>query len=285
MNFINDIRKYFKKSLSIVFTIILLTGCEQVVTDVKLPYKEQLVIRAILEAGKPVNDIQVQRTLHPLDNYDYDRALVTDAELIISDGTNEYPLNFFNNLYRNDNLIIEAGKQYSLTAKWKGKTATATTIIPQAVETDSIQYEILDYTDSDDPYYYDKYVSVYTYFIPKTGSVYLSRTYDINGYYLWNWDDIIYQFKDRDAKGRIKITFRGIEYFPDMTDKQIRDEINQYNFAVLSYDEPYLNYHNTRNNGSSDGGIFGNNGLNVMWNIKGDGIGLFIGSNRTFVAK
>jgi hypothetical protein len=48
--------------------------------------------------------------------------------------------------------------------------------------------------------------------------------------------------------------------------------------TVTAFDKAYYDYTLTRSRGQQASNLFGGtNGENVIWNVKGDGIGLFIG--------
>jgi hypothetical protein len=52
----------------------------------------------------------------------------------------------------------------------------------------------------------------------------------------------------------------------------------RYVASVTAFDKAYYTYALTRSRGQQASNLFGGtNGENVVWNIKGDGIGLFIG--------
>jgi hypothetical protein len=123
------------RTILLILTIGLLLGissCEQNVSDANLVYVEELVIRAQITAGDTVRNVQITRTLPPLDQYSPDKAEVKDADAkIISDGR-EYKLHYLgSSVYASDSLIPQAGRSYEIQVRWKGKYAWATTTIPQ----------------------------------------------------------------------------------------------------------------------------------------------------------
>jgi len=268
---------------SVIFALMLImcSSCEQIVSDVSLPYKEQLVIRAIIQPGLHLQDFTLTRTLHPLDDYNKEKALVKDAAITISDGTNNYTLTYDGKNYVNDQILFEAGKTYSMTAQWKNLKATSKTTIPQTIEIEEITYEkqINNYG-----YYIDTSYVIYGIFTPQPGVVYKTAYHELERpkYLRYSWE--IYTYNNRNAQGKVKAYIVSIGA-GDKDDTYIQNYIRQLAIHLFAYDEPFLNYHNTRHHGESDIGFFGSEGLNILWNIEGDGIGLFIGMNHTIYRK
>jgi hypothetical protein len=263
--------------LTIIFSVAL-NSCEETVSDVTLPYVEQLVIRAIISPGQGINSVSVERTLPPLEKYIKDNAMVKDAKLTISNGTNDYELTFDGEYYGNEDIFVEVGKTFYLRAEWKGKIATAQTTIPEPVEIDEISYEIVEHK-----YEYDnfKYKEVYVYgeFTPKPGAVYQTSFFDKFKRLNYGWD--IYSYNNRNSAGKIRTELFRFSYDETMSEEFIKNHIKEYVFLLSSFDEQYYSYYNSRHNGSSNSGIFGSDGLNVQWNVQGNGIGLFIGHSLT----
>lgn len=257
--------------------LILLSSCDQTVSNVELPYKEQLVIRAVLKTGEKVNEFHISRTLHPLDNYSEEKALVKDAVVSISDGTKDYPLTFQGKFYVNDDLVIESGKTYFMTAEWNNKKATARTTIPEPIEIEEITYhkQFYDYS-----YYKDTMYIVSATFTPKSKTVYKTGYHEVDrpNYLRINYD--VFTFNQRNADGKVKAQIFSLSQF-SIDEKEVQDYIRKHTYYLYAFDEPYLKYHNTSHQGESDNSIFGSEGLNIIWNVEGDGIGLFIGMTLT----
>lgn len=259
----------------IYFFLILLMGlglssCEEEVTGITLPYREQLVIRAVLEAGEKIGNIRVERTIPPLENYTVEKALVKDAVLIIDDGEQLDTLTYKNGYY-NSKLTAQSGKLYKLYAIWKNLKAYGETIVPEQVGFDEVFVEFQKEATIFEDYYR---ASVYTYITPVEKYVYTAGISFDNIIY-GNYDEI-FTYSRRTPDNRLKIIFT---YIGGNDSLQVKKELNNYKFVILSYDKQYYDYFITRNNGNSDDDIFGNTGSNVRWNIRGDGIGMFIGRN------
>ncbi len=261
------------KKICLVIILIIgfgLSSCEEEVTGVTLPYREQLVIRAVLQAGEKIKDIRVERTIPPLENYTVEKALVKDAVLIIDDGEQSDTLTYKNGYYHSK-LTAQAGKQYKLFAHWKQHKAYGQTIIPEPANFDEV---FIDFRK--DSTYFENYyfASVYTYITPNENYVYTAGAANENIIY-GNYEEI-FTFLKRTPDNKLKIYFT---YTGGNDTLQIKKGLNNYKFVIMSYDKQYYDYFITRYNGNSDDDIFGNVGSNVRWNIKGDGIGMFIGRN------
>jgi len=271
-------KKIFWK-INLTFTAIftmLLIACEQTVENPELPYKEQLVIRIVLNAGLPVEDIEITKTLPPLENYDYDSALVKDAEAVIKSDGVAYPL-IYDPAYQKyyaENLIPEPGKKYTLEVKSKKMLATASTIIPEPVEIDTFYYEFSEQVD-DWGYKSWQYI-VYAEFKPYSGFVYIGSSYEENGFDQYFTDEI---FRSRDTLKNGKISQQILYYYPYDT-TNFKERINNYTAEIYAFDQQFYNYFITQWEGGSGDDIFGTTGVNVRGNIKG-GIGLFIGTAVT----
>ena len=263
--------------IAIIFSVAL-NSCEETVSDVELPYLEQLVIRAVIGPGQGINSIRVERTLPPLEEYIQENAIVRDAKLTISDGTNDYELSFDGEYYGNEDIFVEVGKTYYLRAEWKGKVATSQTTIPEPVEMDDIYYEIV---ESEYEYENFKYKEVFVYgeFTPKPGAVY-QTSYNSESLQL-RFDFDIYSYNNRNSAGKIRTVLLRFSYDETMGEEFIKNYLKDYEFLLYSYDEQYYSYFNSKHNGNSNSGIFGSEGLNIQWNVHGNGIGLFIGHSST----
>jgi hypothetical protein len=283
MKNISILNKFIANKIIIIilFSVITLSfnSCERTVGNIELPYVEQLVIKCVLEPGKLVEKVRVEKTLPPLDSYSPDKALVSDAKFIINDGTQDYVLQYANGYYYSYELIPQEGKYYNMRVEWKNKVATAETYIPPQVTVEGYEFKIITNTGLGNKWY-----DVYLYFkiTPVSNAVYQGGILQELGddYRFYN-DPARYEEKDINNKLNVKM---GNYYY---SDGQI-DTNNLYNeiiagntFAIASYDKSYYNYWITQYNGDTGSGIFSGGGLNISWNIEGDGIGLFIGRNIT----
>jgi Domain of unknown function (DUF4249) len=140
-------------SLCALYTAsLVLHSCNATVIDgATLPAQEQIVVSGILVAGQAVRNIEITRTIPPLDTFRVSKTLINDAQVTITvDGrtipltlqtpTGRVPLDSSGrpiagfdveaSKYEAPTLIPEGGKTYTLTINWNGKRATATTLVP-----------------------------------------------------------------------------------------------------------------------------------------------------------
>lgn len=252
----------------IIFSTIslLLSSCEEDVVGVSLPYKEQLVIRAVLESGSPIGNIRVEKTLPPLENYSPDKAIIQNATLIIEDGSSIDTLTYANGYYHSK-LIARPGVKYRLKAIWKNHKAYAETVVPEPVDFDFVSVEF-----KRNDYVYGEYNAIaYTLIDPRPEYVYQGAI-SMEGI-IYSPDEIFtYSNVDRNGKLRVNLYYTGGN---DTND--IKKTLKFFVFVIAAYDKQFYDYFITKYNGNSSGDIFGNLGTNVRWNVTGDGIGMFIG--------
>jgi hypothetical protein len=142
-----------KQCLVITLVIILVpalffcTACQQgvgVVLD--LPHDEKIVVRGLLVAGEPLSDIQISRTLAPLEVFSYDKVFVSDADVRVSTGDTTYVLVLQTNsttasvprsLYQARSVRVVAGRRYNITVRWRGLRAEAATTVPLPAQIES----------------------------------------------------------------------------------------------------------------------------------------------------
>lgn len=257
------------------------TSCEEEITNVQIPYVEQIVINCILENGELVDSILITRTLPPLDDFDLEKAIIKDANVTISDGNKTYDLFYKNNYYHSKDLYPESGKVYTINVLWNGKKAYAKTFVPKPVEPQSIQWDIKQVIFENQIYYE---ITPYILVKPMKNVVFNSGYYFSyqEGYYFASLDNIAREI-DVDQNGNCKINFLTTQYFSDRDLEKVKEFYKNYKFVVYAYDEQFYPYFITRFNGNSTDGILGGSSNNIIWNIKGDGIGLFVGRSTTFL--
>ncbi|MBX3043214.1 MAG: DUF4249 family protein [Candidatus Kapabacteria bacterium] len=273
------IKNKFSLLILIFLAGLFINSCEETITGVSLPYKEQIVVRGVIEPNGKFEGIHLTRTLNPLDEYDYNKALVSDAEVNIISDNQSYKLNFNGDVYNNNDIQFLAGKQYQLDVKWKNHNPRASTFIPEQMENVELQYDTTTIYYDFEIRFSEKVIEVFAYIDAKPKNVYITGFLERGFEYFRDFS--IYNYNQRDKDGKLKVVFAHFGFSDGMNnyDAIIR-MIKNYEYFIDSYDEQYLNYYNTRYNGSMSGGIFGNEGLNIQWNVKG-GLGLFIGRNRT----
>lgn len=263
----------------IFFLSVVLFSCEETVTNVELPYVEQLVISCVLENGDLVDSLRLERTLPPLEYYNEEKALVKDAKVKITDGEQNYELLYEDGYYRSNDLVAQAGKTYSLSIEWKGKKATAFTFVPYPVEIPEIEWEINKKTDTWSEWFE---INIFSMIKPVKNVVfnsgYAKYSHEFNSYDFYNISREI----DVNSAGFCKVSFFNGYFGEPMDTNKVKQFFKDYVYVLCSYDAQFYPYFITRYNGQSGDEIFGGNSNNIQWNIKGDGIGLFLGRSTTY---
>ncbi len=255
--------------ISLLLTAAILNSCEETMSDTELPYLEKMVVMCVLEAGKPLVKFEITKTLPPLysdglwgGGNDFIISGVTGS---ISDGSNVYSITKIGNMvYEAEGLIPEAGKTYTLSLKWKDKSVWAATTIPYPVSIDSTGTR----KDVSEWNQYDSLTFIVAYFKPNNSSVYFG--YFLDGSKLYG--DAVKRY-DRVSGSDYCSLVVSPGWFNVIPEK--------YTVYVESWDLPFYDYWTTRNNGDSDNEIFSTSGVNIKWNIQGDGLGLFIGTSES----
>lgn len=259
-----------KKYLNIIAiaVIALFTySCEETVNGVELPYKELLVIRGELQADTSFR-INITKTLPPLEEYSQAKAQIYEAKAFIECDNIIYPLKNSNSgYYTNPDLIPRAGKTYKLTVEWKNHIAYATTTIP-------INKDTLYNLKAEKKQYIDKWgwnIIEYTFFA--TAELGGNSATSITGSSIHQYNNIAFRYFNRFVN-----TFSGELNFGTFTTSNEEYFDIKY-LEIKKYDIQYYDYYATMDEGEMEDDVFAVSGNNINWNIKGDGIGLFIGSN------
>lgn len=304
----------------------LLQSCmPTTVTGVELAYEEKIVVYASLLAGEPVKNIQITRTLPPLDTFNVERSRIENAIATISVDGATFPLRLqprvaprtvvdsinFDlanqpSLYEAPGLTIQEGKTYSLQVSWTNpqgvvKVATATTRIPLEPVLAGQQPVVI---WRPEPF---RYVVNRPRTFPATGFVpSLLATAQIP---LQNRNGEAYRietFTARDTVNRLTTTnaislgtatllasstptvtvTSSVRYYLQ-GDSIFKPILFKHSTAstvsvvrIFAHDGALLDFIGTQARNNATGSPFGSSGQNPLWNVRGDGIGLFIGQSR-----
>ena len=236
-----------------------LSSCEEVVTDVELPYEEKIVVDGMIIAGERIA-VRITRTVPPLEEPTEENTYIeVDSAYITADGEKHH-LIITGSFYVNE-LEPEAGKEYELDVFWNGLHARAKTFIPQKADIDTVT-ERKDHSGGDQ-------TNLYAEFRPQMNCVYQAGWR--NGYH-GNQGFITsgpYELADTSGSGKLRMYFG--HYYDYMEEKQVRG-------FIAAYDKAFGEYYRTRP-GDFDSGLIGFQGGSTIWNVEGDGIGIFIGVN------
>lgn len=286
-----------------IYTLLffVLSGCEQTVTVGELPFEEKIMVQGILKADSiieivcsktvPVLDTQNLYTIDSINN-----RITTLQGTISIDGIS-YPLIHMNNgRYRifdaqQQSIKGKIGSVYALNASWNDKIIYAQTQIPIAKKPTILGINI-DTTRSS-VYGYQDYIRVFISlsYQPENQEAIVHTINTISAFdnSFYNEIDTV-NYKE----------FNYPQYFPPyyFTKKEIphissfyiwlyapssitiAEALSMYSDSKIitkHYDKAMKEYIDTQYFGDNLGGIFGGGGTGIHWNIKGQGLGLFIG--------
>lgn len=263
----NQMKKYIN-IIAIAIITIISYSCEETVNGVELPYQELLVIRGELRANEQFS-VSIHKTLPPLEEFSEEKVRISGVKAYIECDGKQYPLTNNNQgKYSNAELIPIPGKSYKLYAEWKNHKAYSETSVPLNYDTlynYNVQKRIVDsewggqqleYTISADARL-------------SGNSVALISAVGNNQYY--NFPTELCAKLENDFSGNIVIGKYATWNYEDFRLSSV---------MITKYDNPYFDYYVTRREGDMNDDVFAISGNNIAWNIKGDGIGLFIGSNK-----
>ena len=282
-------------------SMFFLGGCEQTVNVAELPFEEKIMVEGILKADSII-EIVFSKTvpvLDPQNLYTIDTVnnRITTLQGTISIDGISYPLIHINNgRYR----IFDAQQQsikgiigsiYMLNASWNNKIIYAQTQIPIAKKPTILSINID--TSRSSVYGYQDYIKVFISLSyhpeDKEATVHTINTISPFDKSFYNEIDTL-NYKE----------FNYPQYFPPyyFTKKEIphissfyvwlyasssisiADVLSMYadsKIITKHYDKAMKEYIDTQYYGDNLGGIFGGGGTGIHWNIKGQGLGLFIG--------
>jgi hypothetical protein len=275
------------KSLAITGLLHLLTSCFGAISDpVELPYDEKLVIRALLVVGEPVNDIQISRTLPPLDTFSYQKIFVGNAKVTLAIDGQSYTLELqprsttattvpYRSLYRIPNLRVQAGKTYALSVEWQSPSgkqliAQASTRTPTEPQIDSVRlspaFPVASNGRPDTVFTTEVFAKGRPNEMMRAGSVLVNPI-----------GQVIASFG-----------YGEVSFFEQITQTLLKSNNWRYTTATVqvlsgqlqtraiieTYDGDYYKYFQTRNR-SGQPSPLNPGGPNIDWNVKGDGIGVF----------
>ena len=250
---------------NLLFALILFSSCEQPLEEKDFPYELKLVIRGILKPDKLIDSLYIGRTLPIGVPFDEDFANLNDAVgAVISDGV-FYPLRYTaNGIYTTDSLIARRGEKYYLLVQWQDKSASAETYIPQAGKL--LNSGIVKVNEIDTSY------SVIECTIDPVESEAYAVTWVLK-YFGGQVIDESESFAEvvRSTSNEI------IKVRSDPIPDDVLTSINTLGVGIYIYDRVFYDFYLSQEVNKIPTGIFGYPATNAKWNIKGDGIGLFIG--------
>ncbi|TAE25795.1 MAG: DUF4249 family protein [Candidatus Kapaibacterium sp.] len=286
---------HYTVSFVILGSLILLwNGCFTPITEPPdLPYDERVVIRAILMVGEPMNEIQISRTLPPLDTFSYRKIFIENAKASITVDGQVLPLELYTrnttgtaivrSLYRVPNMRTQPGKLYTLNVEWQSPTtgrtlrASAETRTPSAPLVDSARVIAAFRTNTttmrvDTIFASEAFVQARAQESMRVGTLLLSggQVVSSRGY-----GDA--SFIQSSASVSLRSNDWTLPRELSTATVQLLSGFLQSRVVVETYDTDYNKYFQTRNR-SGQPSPLNPGGPNIDWNVKGDGIGMFIGA-------
>ncbi len=289
-------------------------GCESVVTDASLPYSEKIVINSVLTAGDSIKNIHISRTVAPLDTFSAEKVYVGDAIASITVDGKSYPLELQRSpeidslalrygvlwsLYHVPNLVAEAGKRYALRVEWRGKVATAETFVPKSLEIISARLVPKEVTET---------VIQTSGGLWQTRSTYASvevmirsrpnETFGIAVYRPSPYEILPSIFRNEYGQHIPGVTVLGAAAQNGTLLLQRQSDYRyplypslRFYVGCSSFDAAADSYIRSQNaympfgRGSLPSIVYGEPTRNPEWNVRGDGIGLFVGRSEMAVVE
>jgi hypothetical protein len=289
-------------------------GCETIVTDASLPYSEKIVISGVLTAGDSLKNIHISRTVAPLDTFSTEKIYVGDAVASITVDGKSYPLELqsledidslyiqnglVRSLYHVPNLVVEAGKRYALRVEWHGKVATAETFVPEPIEIISARLvpkevvETVIYPWGGLSQTRTIYASVEVNLRPRP-----NETFGIAAYEIYRYEILPSGFRYRFGQNVPSVAILGT---PSQNSNLLLQTQTNYGYPLYqtyrlyvgcsSFDAAAQSYFRSLRadmpfgTGTLPSILYGEPGRNPEWNIRGDGIGLFVGRSEMAVVQ
>lgn len=284
-----------------LFIVVAVSACEGT-SDLGLnpSYQEKIVIHGFLSAGDTVQNIEVTR----LRDFSGDTVIaIPNARVILNDGIQDYQLQLQpvhpsrTNLagrtyYHAPGLVAKAGQTYKLTVEWREKKTEATTRVPQPLLPDSVS--IAPSPDENNlvvkawvrPRNNEAYILYQTHLFKQQMKDSLGLEVTESG----TSEFIRQQTPDKDSVQLLTSflltlgeTARFRQIYPNL--EQFNSTAVLYAFDIAIWD--YIIMKDGRRSGISDSFAYVSQPSGIRGNIKGDGIGLFIGvaTSRTPLKK
>ncbi len=127
------------KKIILLFVFFLLIACED---PVPKDYKPSNIVEALLIVNEPIKNIRLTRTQSLFEYYEYDKAVISDAQVIISENGKDFELEFRKNdtnekngyFYADTNYLVKNNTNYKLKIILpNGKIITGETTTPDTI--------------------------------------------------------------------------------------------------------------------------------------------------------
>ena len=282
-------------------SMFFLGGCEQTVNIAELPFEEKIMVEGILKADSII-EIVFSKTVPVLDTqnlYTIDTVnnRITSLQGTISiDGISYSLIHINNGRYRifdaqQQSIKGKIGSIYLLNASWNNKIIYALTQIPIAkkptilgINIDTTRLSVYGYQDyirvfislSYHPEDQEAIVHTINTISPFDNSIY--NEIDTVNYKEFNYPQYFppYYFTKKEIP-HISSFYIWLYAPSSITISEALSMYADSKIITKHYDKAMKEYIDTQYFGDNLGGIFGGGGTGIHWNIKGQGLGLFIG--------
>jgi hypothetical protein len=253
------------KYIYAILALLIFSACEKTLDDTVIPYVEQLVVFSVLEPGTQDLQLQISKTVPVLGVYNPEDAIISNVKGFITDGKNTWNVVYVSGVnYEVKGFEGVPGQSYELFLEWQGKKVNSVTTIPNPTEIYADNY----YLFYEPPTWeWDDYGSYYLMGHLAGSRNYVYQTYYENDYYSYYGDYFTL------PSGRSVVT---LEEFWDRYENLIQ---RKYELTLSITDIAYYDYLEELSGNNDDFDFFSIGGLNVDWNVKGEGIGMFVGRN------
>ncbi len=287
------------KRLSLLIFVSIIVFCTSCTTpsseviDLVLDYQEKIVISGVISDSDTIQNIRLSKTFPPLQDPDEDKTALPDAEAQIIVDNRTYLMKLQpevtdtrfvppridkRSFFTVPGLIAQAGKSYTIRVRWKGLTAEATTTIPALPPPiDSYRFAV----ELDGPIGI-RLPNLYADFKPRPKECYqmvaqMKRKFLRGPFepvtFVSGRSDLARQ-ENADANNIVSLKIPYLNIAINEIDKF--DSLYTGDIIFYAYDLAYFDYQRSVAQRTNDI-VFNIPTTNPKWNVKGDGIGLFVG--------
>lgn len=292
-------RSYFYICWLGLALFIFLSSCgesleQALAPDFPLDYKEQIFMEGALIAGEPIRNIRLSRTLAALQASSREVAAITTATVRLRTDGREYRMRLQPQIgvsstgtvlwrdprgfYGTDDVIAEEGVQYEIIVEWNGKTARVSTTVPYKAHIDSVRETSLisdSYGTPIKEFRYEAVIAVRSGAVYQAGVLTGEGADTISATRNGIIAGVLKAATAADSTGRLRLQSQAVFQTRNRMGV-LQDPIRPY-VVVYSFDAPFAEYYNSYQRGFITTDPFSVGGVNVRWNVTGDGIGIVAG--------
>lgn len=262
--------------MRIVIVILLIVcslffgGCENTVEEELFPFETKIVIRGVIEPGKPVTNIYIGRTIPISEKFVSAFADVSDAAATILFDGRFYPLRHTaNGLYRNDTLPVLPGKTYQLIVQVENKLATAETTVPLLGPLVKPGLRVINVDNKNRTY-------VECPVIPQLDEVFTATWVVFYASGQVSTEAVVL------APVKRKAAFGQTMVSTDLV--PVHYNFESLGMRLFVYDAQFYPYYFSQGSDRTSDLVFGQPQTNIVWNVQADGIGMFIARRDTLLS-